>query len=267
MPKSAAAQAERSNVEPPKRLKMKDLEDATGVGREAIRFYIREGLLPEPERPARNVAWYDPSFVEKIRFIKDLQEKRYLPLEVIRRIVAETGEPSRAEVEALLELDGKLFPQVAGGPKPEGEALSSLARRCGVPAADVRGMGETGAIQITTRRRKEWVEASSVAIVELWGELRKAGFTPEAGFPVEHVGLYVDMVEWLAREELRVFSRGVTGRVEGQAAVDMAEHGIDVVNQVIAVLRKNTLLRLIAEGDIGGPAKRGAKRRRPKARP
>ena len=40
-----------------RRLKMKDLERTTGVGREAIRFYIREGLLPEPERPSRNVAW------------------------------------------------------------------------------------------------------------------------------------------------------------------------------------------------------------------
>ena len=46
-----------------KRLKMRDLERATGVGREAIRYYIREGLLPEPERTARNVAWYDESFV------------------------------------------------------------------------------------------------------------------------------------------------------------------------------------------------------------
>lgn len=264
MTKSAAV--EGSDVEPPKRLKMKDLEDATGVGREAIRFYIREGLLPEPERPARNVAWYDPSFVEKIRFIKELQEKRYLPLEVIRRIVGDAGEPSRAEVEALLELDGKLFPQVAGAPKSDGEALSSLARRCRIPAVDVRQMGEKGAIEISSRGRKEWVEASSVAVVELWAELRKVGFTPEAGFPVEQVELYVDMVEWLAREELRVFSRGVTGRVEGQAAVDMAEHGIDVVNQMIAVLRKNTLLRLIAEGDIGPTAKRGSKRRRPRAR-
>ena len=34
-------------------MKMKELEARTGVGREAIRFYIREGLLPEPERPKR----------------------------------------------------------------------------------------------------------------------------------------------------------------------------------------------------------------------
>ena len=74
------------------------------------------------------------------------------------------------------------------------------------------------------------------------------------------------MVEWLAREELRMFARGVTGRVEGDAAVQMAEHGIDLVNKMISLLRKNTLLRLIAEGDVVGkdgskPARRGPLRR------
>ena len=34
-------------------MKMKELETRTGVGREAIRFYIREGLLPDPEKPQR----------------------------------------------------------------------------------------------------------------------------------------------------------------------------------------------------------------------
>ena len=32
-------------------MKMKELEDRSGIGRETIRYYIREGLLPEPERP------------------------------------------------------------------------------------------------------------------------------------------------------------------------------------------------------------------------
>ena len=37
---------------------MRDLEKASGVSREAIRFYIGEGLLPEPERSHRNSATY-----------------------------------------------------------------------------------------------------------------------------------------------------------------------------------------------------------------
>src|SRR5205809_7856653 len=87
-----------------RRMKMKDLERATGVGRESIRFYIHEGLLPEPVRPSRNVAWYDESFVDRIALIKELQQKRFLPLHVIKAIVANDTTPSRDEVRVLLEL-------------------------------------------------------------------------------------------------------------------------------------------------------------------
>jgi hypothetical protein len=40
-------------------MKTQDLERASGVGRETIRFYVREGRLPQPERASRNVAWYE----------------------------------------------------------------------------------------------------------------------------------------------------------------------------------------------------------------
>ena len=104
------------------RLKMQDLERATGVGRETIRFYIREGLLPEPERPSRNVAWYDESFVERVALIKELQQKRFLPLHVIKAIVGNDAAPSRDEVRTLLELDGKLFPAVGSAPEMPADA-------------------------------------------------------------------------------------------------------------------------------------------------
>src|SRR5215470_18409262 len=82
-----ARRAEPNRALRSQRLKMKDLERATGVGRESIRFYIREGLLPEPERPGRNVAWYDESFIDRIALIKDLQRKRYLPLQAIKALI------------------------------------------------------------------------------------------------------------------------------------------------------------------------------------
>ena len=240
----------------PRRLKMKDLEDATGVGREAIRFYIREGLLPEPERPAKNVAWYDESFVAQIRLIKKLQEKRYLPLRVIRRIVAEDDGLSADEVEALLDLDGKLVPQRGSATRPGGESVSSASKRHDMNTDDIRTMADLGAIELTSRDGEDWLEPQSLAIVEKWADFRSAGFTPEAGFPVEYVGLYVDMVDWLAREELRLFSRGVTGKVTGQAAVDLAEQGIELGDQLVGLLRRKTILRLIAEGDVGAQPER-----------
>lgn len=228
---------------------MQDLERATGVGRETIRFYVREGLLPEPERPARNVAYYDTACVERIRLIKELQQKRFLPLHVIKAVLAADVAPSRREVEALLQLDGRLSPSgEAGGRVPSSERLSALAERTGVPVREIRELAGAGAIEILTRDGDHWVDGSGVAVVEVLAEARRAGFTTERGFGPEQIRLYVDMLRLLAREELRVFTRAVGGGLDADRAVRMAEEGIALGNRLIAVLRRQILVRLVAEG-------------------
>lgn len=234
-----------------KRMKMQDLERTTGVGRETIRFYIREGLLPQPERPGRNVAWYDESFVERISLIKELQQKRFLPLQVIKAIVGNEAEPSRDEVKALLELDGKLFPAVGGGSEiMPPERLSDVARRTGIKASEVRQLAATGLVEVETRDGDQWLDDTGIRIIELWGKMRQAGYTNELGFVPENLRIYVDFVRWLAREELRIFSHGVAGRVDVEQSVRMAESGISFVNQIIALFRKATILRYIASGNL-----------------
>jgi DNA-binding transcriptional MerR regulator len=260
------------------RMKMKDLERAAGVGRETIRFYIREGLLPEPERPNRNVAWYDETFVERLALIKELQQKRFLPLHVIRAIVGADTPPSRDEVRTLLELDGKLFPAVAGALEPAPERLSDVARRVRIRAADIRDFAAVGMIELATRDGDQWLDDGAIRIIELWARLREAGFDERLGFTAANFRVYVDFVRWLAREELRMFTHGLTGRVTPEVSARMAEAGINGVNQMLTLLRKNTLLRYIAEGNVpvderaplaanaGTPPERGARDRRPPAR-
>jgi len=231
---------------------MQDLERATGVGRETIRFYIREGLLPQPERPGRNVAWYDESFIERIALIKELQQKRFLPLQVIKAIVGNDAEPSRDEVKALIELDGKLFPAVEGASVMPPESLSAVARRTGLKGTEIRQLAETGLVTVETRDGDQWLDDTAIRIVELWGKIRQVGYTPDLGFEPANMRLYVDFVRWLAREELRVYSHGIAGRVDLETSVRMAESGISLINQIIGLLRKATILRYIAAGNLPG---------------
>ena len=229
-----------------KRLKMKDLERATGVGRETIRFYIREGLLPEPERPGRNVAWYDESFIERIAVVKELQRKRYLPLHAIKALIDVETPPSLAEAEALRAIDGTLYP----GARAAAARVSDVAKRTGLSAGEIRRLEEVGAIEIVTRRGAQWIEGDGVRFVEGWAALRRAGYADALGFGPDKLRVYVDFVRWLAREELRIFARGVAGRVDRETASRMAEDGIDIVNELIGLMRKATLLRYIAEGNL-----------------
>jgi DNA-binding transcriptional MerR regulator len=239
------------------RMKMRDLERATGVGRETIRFYIREGLLPQPERPGRNVAWYDQSFVERLALIKELQQKRFLPLQVIKAIVGNDAAPPRNEVKALLELDGKLFRAVDGG-ESAGERLSVVARRTGLKAAEIRQVAETGLIELETRDGDQWLDDIGIRIVEVWAMMRKAGYLDELGFKPDNLRIYVDFVRWLAREELRIFSHGVAGRVDVETSAQMAESGINLVNQILGLFRKATILKYVAAGNVAEAAEPAA---------
>ena len=71
-------------------LKMSELADASGVSAATIKHYLREGLLGDEAgivRTSRNMAWYPPGYVDRIRLIKRLQEERYLPLRLIKELL------------------------------------------------------------------------------------------------------------------------------------------------------------------------------------
>lgn len=49
------------------------LARATGIGVEAIRFYQRKGLLPEPDKPYGSIRRYGEAEVARLRFVKSAQ--------------------------------------------------------------------------------------------------------------------------------------------------------------------------------------------------
>ena len=70
-------------------LKMRELADASGVSAGTIKHYLREGLLPDPVKTSRNMAYYPPDCVARLRLLKRLQEERFMPLKAIKRVLDE----------------------------------------------------------------------------------------------------------------------------------------------------------------------------------
>jgi predicted deacetylase len=148
----------------------------------------------------------------------------------------------------LLELDGKLFPAVDRA-DPSPERLADVVKRSGLAMREVRDCITVGLVETTQRDGEEWLDDVNVRILEVIAKLRAAGFTEERGFVAEQYRLYVDFVRWLAREELRMFTSGTTGKTRNEELVQMAEAGITHVNQLLGLLRRATLLRYIADAN------------------
>src|SRR5215212_2708088 len=102
----SAAKAKAASQE--EMLRMGELAEASGVSSATIKHYLREGLLPEPVKTSRNMAYYPAEFVDRIRLIKQLQEERYMPLRVIKDLLEEDPERARA----LIELGDTLLARV-----------------------------------------------------------------------------------------------------------------------------------------------------------
>jgi DNA-binding transcriptional MerR regulator len=67
----------------PAQMRIGELARASGVRRETIHFYLREGLLPPPDKVNARVAYFDAGHLARLQLIKELQ-RAHLPLAVIR---------------------------------------------------------------------------------------------------------------------------------------------------------------------------------------
>ena len=64
-----------------------ELADATGLSRDTIRFYEKEGLLESAGRRDNNYKEYPESAIDQLRFIKALQDRAFT-LSEIRELLA-----------------------------------------------------------------------------------------------------------------------------------------------------------------------------------
>src|SRR5690242_10930130 len=65
-------------------VKIAELARRSGVSIATLKHYLREGLIAPARRSGRTMSWYDPTLATRIRAIKELQKRQFLPLHVIR---------------------------------------------------------------------------------------------------------------------------------------------------------------------------------------
>ena len=64
----------KTNTSNEKLMNIGKIAKLSGVGVETIRFYERQGVLPKPKRKASGYRQFDMETVDRIRFIKNVQD-------------------------------------------------------------------------------------------------------------------------------------------------------------------------------------------------
>jgi DNA-binding transcriptional MerR regulator len=214
-------------------LRMGELAEASGVSAATIKHYLREGLLPEPVKTSRNMAYYPGEFVERIRLIKQLQEERYMPLRVIKELLEE--DPDRAR--ALIELGDRMLERALAG-EQERISAAEIRHRYDVPQEVLDRLAE---LEVLTPDERGY-SPSDARIVEAISRFRAGGYDERIGFTVYDTLRYKQAMGELVKEEVNVLMERLAGEVEPDRAMELIEAGVEPLNTLMAALHTKQMV-------------------------
>jgi len=214
-------------------LKMRELAARSGVTAGTIKHYLREGLLPEPVKTSRNMAYYPAEFVERIKLIKQLQEERFMPLKVIKGMLDEDPERARA----VIELEDRILERALAGDEKR-TSLAEVRKAYDMPADVLERLEELGILSPNSRG----YSASDLKIVEAISRFRAGGYDEQLGFTVYDTLRYKSALEALVSEEVAILMERLVGEMETDDAVELIESGSEPLQELIAALHSKLLI-------------------------
>jgi DNA-binding transcriptional MerR regulator len=218
-------------------LKMSELAERSGVSAGTIKHYLREGLLGNGDavkRTSRNMAYYPEEFVERIQLIKRLQEERFMPLRVIRELMASGPE----EMLRLIELEERLLELAIKGRESGRISRAKVRAAYDVPQNVLDRLEQLGILTPNSRG----YDADDVAIVEAISAFRAGGYEEAIGFTVYDTLRYRDALAPLVEEEVRVLLDRLAGKVDVERAVDIIASGAEPLRELIGAMHSKMLL-------------------------
>jgi DNA-binding transcriptional MerR regulator len=200
-------------------LKMSELAERSGVSAGTIKHYLREGLLGQGDdvvRTSRNMAYYPPDYVDRIRTIKRLHEERYMPLRAIK--------------DAL--------ERAAADRDDERVSVTEARRRYEIPQNVLDRLKDIGVLSPTPRG----YDADDLKIIEAISRFRAGGYDEALGFTVYDTLRYQEALTPLVEEEVRVLLDRVAGEVAVDRAVEIIASGAEPLRDLIGAMHSKLLL-------------------------
>jgi len=225
---------------------MKELESLTGVGREAVRFYIKEGILPPPDKPKKNVAHYSEEHVLRIKMIRKLQEEKFLPLGVIKNILNTTTFTELPTSGNLVEFELALSVMLADERGNAKKTLPDVIATLGVSEETLREMHELEIISIVDDAAVECLDAVDVKVLEHWQQILSLGYDQGAGYDLQFLKRYVDMSRALAEEEVGLFFREFSS-LPIKVAAQLGSEGIKTANSLVGLLHTREIRKCVQQ--------------------
>jgi DNA-binding transcriptional MerR regulator len=215
---------------------MADLCRLTGMPRQAIHFYIHEGLVPPGHKVGRNNARYGELHLDRIRTVRRLQNERFMPLKAIRAVFEGHDEAFTPEQRGIIGDVKRRLASTLARPlerKRRVEVKTLLARH-GLDENDLDDLVRAEVVSVERGPRGTLrVSADDAWAFEMLAELRKAGFTHTLGFDAAMLRVYERAVVALVEHEWRAVTERLADVPPARVAA-MLETAMPLVHEFFA---------------------------------
>ncbi len=214
-------------------MRINELEEKTGISRATIQYYIREGLLPRPLKTSKNMAYYDESYVERLKLIKYLQEKKYLPLAIIKNMLNEVN--TKEALDLSLVIQDSFFKPASVSGEIRFYARDELIRLTGIKGEMLDKAEAIGFIRPKRERENKLYDNDDF---ELAVCLKESG---ELGIGVEDVRYYPDLFKKMAEKEVSLYWKVIDDLPIGFEKVNRYNRMMDLGDKVRFFLHRKIL--------------------------
>ena len=211
---SSPKKGESSQAEQP--LKMKALMEATNTTKATILHYVKEGLLPQPFKSSPNMAYYGPSFVKLIKFIKYLQSRYRLSLAEIKEIIKE--QDAGRDVLPFIEMKELVFGK-------QDSSLMNQKEFCEQAGLTDEVLKQCIEADVLIPKKDGQYDAKDLAIARIL----RAGF--DAGMFLEGFQFYPRLAKEMVEAEMAIQAR----LIKGQSFNDAVLITMDLVSNARAL--------------------------------
>jgi DNA-binding transcriptional MerR regulator len=227
-------------------IRIDELARRSGLTVDTIRFYQREGLLPEAARAGRAKV-YGQEHLDRLAQIRDLQARRF----------------SLAAIKALLETERPgLVDGIFSGEGSLSYSLDDLVERSGASAGLAHRLRDAGLLRDPREFGRDAYDATDLDVLRAVVELERHALPEDV--IVALASIYVHGVERMQLEVLDLFA-GRRGHVWGDEeitafqnkAASAAGQLLPLVTRIVEYVHQRTLQRLtlgaIESGRLGVP--------------
>lgn len=162
-------------------MKISELTKRTGVSKETIHHYIREGLLRKPRKTGKKAADYGDVYVRQIRLIKELRDNYFLPLPIIKKILKEQNKHTPSE-QSSFQLQSEYLRPIERFIPSEIVGKDAFQEATGLGRYWLDNMEEWGIISSSMRDGEPVYSHENVIIGRLMVDMDRLGFGPRDGY-------------------------------------------------------------------------------------